>query len=161
MNYRSTIATFALAAACLLSTTRIHSSNNKPLLTPPQMVVLGGLISCGYLLFHREPVKGFVPRYSFKKVTEIKSIVSKEYFNNLWYIFYDGFIGQKGKARKDAHGVLGITAYYLAPLKKAGGTVAFAYGLYCIGLKLDKQIANLAKHKNKNEEPKVKPAVQD
>lgn len=114
------------------------------------MVVLGGLLANGYLLFQRKVEKNFTPRYSAAKVTDVKNIFTKEYFNNLWYIYYDGFIGQAGKTSETAYGVLGATNYYLHPLKKASGALAFGYMVWRMGLdyeNLEKHIAELAKHK--------------
>lgn len=146
MNYTSTISTLLLAAACLLSSSNTHA------LTKPQMAILGGMIGSSYLLFHRKSVKGATPRYSVAKVKDVRNIFTKEYRDNLWYFFYDGFVGQVGKGSTEPFGVLGTTAYYLQPLKKGSGAFAFAYGLYRVGLDLEEHIVGLSKHK----EPKVK-----
>jgi len=147
MKFSSPITACALAAACLLSTTNAHA------LTKTQMAVLGGFLANGYVLFQRKVEKGFTPRYSVKKVADVKNFFSKEYFNNLWYIYYDGFIGQPGKTSETAYGVLGATNYYLYPLKKASGAFAFAYSLYLVGPNFGKHIAKLCKHKD--DEPKI------
>lgn len=141
--------TLALAAACLLATSSVHPAKEEALPLPiGKIAVLGGLIGCTYLLLMREKDKNFTPRYSAAKLKDVKNICTKEYANNLWYFFYDGFIGQSGKSRKEAHGILGTTAYYLMPIKKAGSTVAFAYTLWRTKLDYEKHIKNLAKHKN-------------
>ncbi len=149
MNYTSTFSAFALAAACLLSSSNTHA------LTKPQIAILGGMIGSSYLLFHRKSVKGATPRYSIAKIKDVKNILTKEYCDNLWYFFYDGFVGQVGKGSTEPFGVLGTTAYYLQPLKKGSGAFAFAYGLYRVGLDFEEHIAGLAKHK----EPKERPAA--
>lgn len=142
MKQTSTIATVVLAAACLFSSSSAHA------LTKKQMVVLGTVLGCGYLLFQREPVKNFTPRYSLETVKDVEHILTREYLDNLWYLFYDGFIGQTSKKKDLAHGVLGTTAYYLNPLKKASGFVAFAYMFYRIGTDIEKHIEKLTKHKD-------------
>jgi hypothetical protein len=149
MKYSSPIIACALAAACLLSSTNAHA------LTKTQMIVLGGFLANGYMLFQRKVEKDFKPRYSAAKVADVKNIFTKEYFNNLWYIYYDGFIGQAGKTNETARGVLGATNYYLYPLKKASGALAFGYMAWRMVLdyeNYEKHIAELAKHKKPQED---------
>lgn len=154
MKFSSPFTACALAAACLLSSTNAHG------LTKTQMAVLGGFLANGYILFQRKVEKGFTPRYSIAKVADVKKIFSREYLNNLWYLYYDGFIGQPGKTSDTAYGVLGATNYYLYPLKKASGAFAFAYMFYQVGLNHEELIAKLAKHKEeKPKEAKEEPAV--
>lgn len=148
MKFSSTITACALAAACLLSSTNAHAIKLQlKTLSTPKMIVLTGLLANGYLLFQRKVEKDFQPRYSAQKLINIKKIFTKEYFENLWYLYYDGFIGQAGKTNETAYGVLGRTAYYLYPLKKAGGTLAFGYGLWCVGTDIEKHIVKLSRHK--------------
>ncbi len=152
MKNSSTLSTFALASACLLASCTLQAGKGKSIeITPTRLTILGGLIGCSYLLASREYDKKMKPRYSVKKLTDVQHMISKEYAQNLWYLFYDGFIGQHGKTREGSFGILGTTAYHLMPLKKAAGNVAFAYGLWQLGHKIDKQIMKLAKHKDVEE----------
>lgn len=141
MKHASFFFSFIIAASCLITPTDSKS------ITTTQAVVLGSLIGSSYLLITREATKGFTPRYSVKKIAEVRSLLSKDYALNLWYLFYDGLIGQQGKTSKDTFGVLGTTYYHLMPLKKAASNVAFGYMFYQMGLKIDKDIEKLAKHR--------------
>lgn len=141
MKNSSTLLTFSLVLGCLFASTDVQA------LTKAQIAVFGSLVGAGYLLYARDIDKSATPRYSAAELKDVKNVFSQKYLKNIWYLFYDGLIGQRGKGSTKPFGLLGTVDYYLAPLKKASGFIAFGYLLYNNGRDLEKHLAELIKIK--------------
>lgn len=95
-------------------------------------------------VYKRKPTNDFKPRYDIQQVTQFNKILTKEYWENIWYIYYDGFIGQKGSEKYlkseddrivvdeeiEAQGLLGNATEFVKPIKDAAGSLGLAYLVY-------------------------------
>ncbi len=105
------------------------------------------LVASVVALYHRSPEKDFTPRYNLKAITEVNKALSKKYFKNLWYLYYDGFVGQKAgdrylvmtseeKLAVESHpeipasGVLGTLNEFIKPIKDAAHGLGLGYLVY-------------------------------
>lgn len=109
---------------------------------------IGLLAAAGhmFILYARRPVPKFKPNYELNKLARIDQIMSKEYWTNAGYAYYNGFIGQTGSsdkikvdedgnAKSDGksclpYGILGNVDAHVKPFQKAFKSLAFFMLVY-------------------------------
>lgn len=150
----SSLLLVAALVASTISIQAIEMPTKATLVTAAVAATVGAL-------YMRKPEKNFTPRYSIQKTRNVTRAFSKDYVQNLWYLFVDGFIGQRKqssavKANKDdgklyiaeeapAYGVLGTLDSYVTPTVDAAKTYLFGFAMYRFATSNDFKFENFAR----------------
>lgn len=134
----STLVLSALVVGTMPTTTHTHMTAKEAVACASAIALFAAVMR----LEQKESEKEPKARYELKKLLEISSIASKEYWENIWHLIDDGFIGTKvgtGAPKfvpgskdikwspdKPQSGVLGNTHMYTGLAAKAAKTVVKA-----------------------------------
>jgi len=110
----------------------------------PKWSAVAFMVASAVTLYKRKAVADFKPRYDVNQLPKLNNVLTKAYWQNLYYLWYDGFVGQKSSESYlqaedgkivfseefDAAGFLGNANDFVKPIKDTAGLLGLGYLVY-------------------------------